>query len=1116
MNTEIFCFSAFFLGLSIGLLNSNLSKPAAKPKRRKKKKKAAKAEVSLYDFPESKPKSKPENVQESIELLKEIYQDDMVILSGLGEIKFKVFLHPNLKIRDIRCSLYLCVALPKRYPQLLPILDIQDPVGIETSVFEVLKIEMQKKLKEISCQQKPIVFEVAYWLKEQLFKLNPTPPPSPLITQSKLEQSVKEESFEDSGLDIEKQVQEELEKRGHATNPGEPILLNSITNIKNIDKELSESPLRVPQSITGFDFKSSFDHKELIGKGGGGSVYKVTNRLDECVYAVKVINLKGLKSSSPILKEVVVFSRLQHQNIVRYHNAWVEDNSDSEESDKSPEDSYESSSYSESSESSDWVVAFQRSRGSIDPFLSGKQSQNRGSKLYIQMEYCSGKTLQEVIEDQPVNEANSFKMLKDILNGISYIHSRKTIHRDLKPSNLFIGSEGEVKLGDFGLASSVWIFEKKEVGNVGTPLYWSPEQETGKFGQKSDMYSIGIIFFEMWRKFGSYMQKAKEIRALAKDRTLPGDFNAPENVKSIIMWLTDSNPDSRPTAEELLQSSYLPHQIERKVFEEVLEVATRPNSSENEWLYEKIFKQANPQKIEFTFNQVQAINSMQNISRRKLKVDSMIKEAVEQKFREYFINAGAVEVRIPILYPYFTHFKIFLQGSDGKFKPFLVEHSSSIYKLIDRSGVVVQLPDNCVVPWARKVAKKEYGGIMKRFVIQSIYRTSGKREHPQEITQASLDFCYDPKIYDSRLKFCLQAEMLALSNLAVKDIFSDVLAIHGGFIEIHINDTRVLDYLFNYLEIKQEFRIQVLKILANIHKTNSKSLSVKLAECGLSPSIISKFEKLFRFQGKYLDVKNILEKTPLKKDKTLLQIIDQDFDIIWNTFETYGINNVYFNLGLISEDLHYYSGFVCSIVYKDFLLNTKSRKKEKMVLAYGGCYDNLISHYTLPSKSKESDISCFGIVFNIDLIVSVLIQTHKFNWIRGTMVFLNNQKLFEEEKLENEKSEEIKPNRISKIAENKINFTIELWKMGFSAIYNYNQMGEKMIADTCRRYKIRSCVDFGDGSNEKMSFTDYTSIKNQSYDLKKKDILTRLKAIYLDRTHQLYYESRHDIEELEE
>lgn len=120
------------------------------------------------------------------------------------------------------------------------------------------------------------------------------------------------------------------------------------------------------------------------------------------------------------------------------------------------------------------------------------------------MEYCEGLTLQHLLMNVEINlsKDEKTKMIKQILEALSYIHEQNLIHRDLKPSNIFLDKNFIVKLGDFGLATTK---EKKEnfednkslsrdiskdyfrtmSGGVGTPLYASPEQKkAGKYNEK--------------------------------------------------------------------------------------------------------------------------------------------------------------------------------------------------------------------------------------------------------------------------------------------------------------------------------------------------------------------------------------------------------------------------------------------------------------------------------------------------------------------------------------------------------------------------------------------------------------------------------------------------------
>lgn len=87
---------------------------------------------------------------------------------------------------------------------------------------------------------------------------------------------------------------------------------------------------------------------------------------------------------------------------------------------------------------------------------SGSKSssqQQRTRVLYIQMEYCEKKTLRDVI-DEGISEDEAWRLFRQILEGLVHIHSQGMIHRDLKPSNIFLDSNNDVKIGDFGLATT--------------------------------------------------------------------------------------------------------------------------------------------------------------------------------------------------------------------------------------------------------------------------------------------------------------------------------------------------------------------------------------------------------------------------------------------------------------------------------------------------------------------------------------------------------------------------------------------------------------------------------------------------------------------------------------
>ncbi len=142
------------------------------------------------------------------------------------------------------------------------------------------------------------------------------------------------------------------------------------------------------------------------------------------------------------------------------------------------------------------------------------------------------------------DSTQKIKILRGILEGLAYIHQKKIIHRDLKPANIFLTENNKVKIGDFGLA----IAEDRSVNvsldsagfdplsdktkAVGTGFYRAPEQlKSHKYNEKADIYSLGIIMFELFYQFRTAMERADVLKDITANHQLPKDFVS-ERMKS--------------------------------------------------------------------------------------------------------------------------------------------------------------------------------------------------------------------------------------------------------------------------------------------------------------------------------------------------------------------------------------------------------------------------------------------------------------------------------------------------------------------------------------------------------------------------------------------------------
>lgn len=163
---------------------------------------------------------------------------------------------------------------------------------------------------------------------------------------------------------------------------------------------------------------------------------------------------------------------------------------------------------------------------------NGKKEQTQGQDnpallfkhlLYIQMQFCSQKTLADFLTNKDARQGPSstnavdipyaLSLFLQIAQGVEHVHTQGLIHRDLKPNNCFIDESGVVKVGDFGLSRGAGDSQEDDnavdlendtngmrdiTAGVGTRSYASPEQMKGSdYDSSTDVYSLGIILFEL-------------------------------------------------------------------------------------------------------------------------------------------------------------------------------------------------------------------------------------------------------------------------------------------------------------------------------------------------------------------------------------------------------------------------------------------------------------------------------------------------------------------------------------------------------------------------------------------------------------------------------------------
>ncbi len=170
---------------------------------------------------------------------------------------------------------------------------------------------------------------------------------------------------------------------------------------------------------------------------------------------------------------------------------------------------------------------------------------------FIVMEYVEGITLKTYIEKKgQLNFKEAISIAIQVGRGIEAAHSKGIIHRDIKPQNIIISTEGKVKVTDFGIARAA-SSNTIHADVMGSVHYSSPEQaRSGFVDGKSDIYSLGIVMYEMVTgrvPFDGDSTVAIAIQHLQEEMVAPSAYapDLPISLEKIILKATMKSPDRR-------------------------------------------------------------------------------------------------------------------------------------------------------------------------------------------------------------------------------------------------------------------------------------------------------------------------------------------------------------------------------------------------------------------------------------------------------------------------------------------------------------------------------------------------------------------------------------------
>ncbi|KAF8148631.1 kinase-like domain-containing protein [Crassisporium funariophilum] len=573
-------------------------------------------------------------------------------------------------------------------------------------------------------------------------------------------------------------------------------------------------------------------------------------------------------------------------------------------------------------------------------------------RLTILQEFVERQTLKELVQEG-ISEDDAWRLFLQIVDALAHMSSHSILHRDIKLTNIFIGmvsfsvsqhnAKGDCKVGDFGLATSslaavdpsdvspyVATLEADMTLEVGTRLYIAPEVQSRKRGprnhSKADMYSLGIVFFEMNYSFTTGAERIAVLEDIRKPGIYFPSAWEPHRTrqKEIITLLLQHEPDKRPTAIELSQNANLPSRVEDEYFKGALRLMAKPDSPHHQTVLNSLFKQPPRPSRAFIYD---------------LEADSPdyapLNDTVQDRLVAIFHLHGAVDMEPPLLMPLLDQ-----------------EEEKNHATFIDRHGDVVTLPNNILVPFARLAARTSIKRI-KRFHIANVFRPSPVAGHPK-VQKAAVFDIITPDLETGPI--AAGAEIIAV----VSDVLDSFPNLTQNY-DIHISHSRIAEVALS--RCPADSRSAVAEIVLQSKSTPAQRRALLLKK-GLLKATVDELEILSEVEENIDDTFAKLE----KGSPTLAILMHNAIKDIKNTIQfaqSAGVKrHIFFRpLMLGSHHAHFKDGVLVEVV---------RRNKHTDVLAAGGRYDSLIARFSPLKQKAEAPICALGVQIAVEKITAAL------------------------------------------------------------------------------------------------------------------------------------------------
>ncbi|KAH3683227.1 hypothetical protein WICPIJ_005803 [Wickerhamomyces pijperi] len=295
------------------------------------------------------------------------------------------------------------------------------------------------------------------------------------------------------------------------------IQINNTTNlIENSGPSLKRSDIHIHDNNSTGDyytetqdvgFLDTYNIEEVLGSGTSGTVFKAVNKETGTKFAIKELYLEHREKndSKTIMNEIKFLKTLRHDHIICYHGCLVTEES-----------------------------------------------------LLILLELCEGGSLGKKCRKlHGLSEDLTKDVVRQVLTGFKYIHSKGIVHHDIKADNLLLTNDGTVKITDFGVSHHHSL---KKISTHGSVNWMAPESILGtSVSTKSDIWSLGATIVELisGSPIYSFLDDIALLHAIATNSTIPLPSNISPECTDFLKKCFTRQISKRPSATELLLHNWL-------------------------------------------------------------------------------------------------------------------------------------------------------------------------------------------------------------------------------------------------------------------------------------------------------------------------------------------------------------------------------------------------------------------------------------------------------------------------------------------------------------------------------------------------------------------------------